>query len=684
MATEFLNFTLDGVTDIPRLPGQGSVSWNTGGTNNIDHYEIYVSNPDDLDATVNITGSDWRVEYMQIAGDDNITRIQDLDDGANRRFEVLQVGRNSDVDLISTRVAYLEGWEGGQRHDITIGEDVGFINSVSLGAETNVVNHSGQEIAYLNAFEGRALFTVSGGRVNFMDGDDLNDRFIVEDGARVSFASTGPSGDDRVIVRDEGRITTLHAFGGNNSVTVSGDDSRIETFSGGDGDTTLTLNGESQIRFLDLYDGDNTISISDTARINNFSSGAGTTDLTLNDDARMQFYNVYNADANITINDEARLSAFEGGRGDFNIDLNGNGRIGSIKVNEDSFLTLVSEDGFIETIEGYQASSNITLGTGSGTDSINFNSSSAQSHTITTLEGAFVESIGLTDRRLDENDDQTSTINLGWFTGTVQLGNGDDVVTLDGDEASATTIATSGGDDLVILDGLGAGAVFLSRGDDTVMVTNLFDEPIEGVEFGNVHLRGGTGSDTVDFSDFDGAISVSLARGTRENFLSDNDRAFVIDGFENLVGTTGNDSLTGTNDDNMLAGGRGQDTLIANAGDDEVLGGNGVDALFGRNGNDMLDGGNGNDVLSGENGNDNLTGGAGRDVFVFARNAGADRVTDWTDGADILRLTDQTGGFNSLSIRDQNANLRIDHDHGVIILEGQAGTVLTAADFDFA
>jgi Ca2+-binding RTX toxin-like protein len=50
--------------------------------------------------------------------------------------------------------------------------------------------------------------------------------------------------------------------------------------------------------------------------------------------------------------------------------------------------------------------------------------------------------------------------------------------------------------------------------------------------------------------------------------------------------------------------------------------------LFGRNGNDTLEGGPGADTL---------TGGRHADVFIFARKAGADRITDFS-GAEGDRL----------------------------------------------
>lgn len=98
---------------------------------------------------------------------------------------------------------------------------------------------------------------------------------------------------------------------------------------------------------------------------------------------------------------------------------------------------------------------------------------------------------------------------------------------------------------------------------------------------------------------------------------------------------------------------------------------------------DILDGGAGRDLLQGGKGDDTLHGGAGADVFVFGANSGTDRVMDFEDGKDVLRFEGQAGGFAALVIADQGADLMITHDGGVIMLLGEAGTTLSAADFDF-
>ena len=90
-----------------------------------------------------------------------------------------------------------------------------------------------------------------------------------------------------------------------------------------------------------------------------------------------------------------------------------------------------------------------------------------------------------------------------------------------------------------------------------------------------------------------------------------------------IVGTIGNDSLTGTGDATT------------------------PDYILGLSGNDTLSGLGGSDTLVGGTGSDWLTGGAGNDVFAWSLNdqgskgaPAVDTITDFEIGADILDLRD--------------------------------------------
>ncbi|NHZ80008.1 hypothetical protein F2P44_12075 [Massilia sp. CCM 8695] len=99
-----------------------------------------------------------------------------------------------------------------------------------------------------------------------------------------------------------------------------------------------------------------------------------------------------------------------------------------------------------------------------------------------------------------------------------------------------------------------------------------------------------------------------------------------------LLGTGGNDQLTGYETADQLAGAGGNDSLSGYGGADALDGGSGDDQLSGEEGDDTLDGGAGND---------SLMGGAGNDVFLFGSGGGQDLVSEYdnTPGkTDTIRL----------------------------------------------
>jgi uncharacterized repeat protein (TIGR01451 family) len=91
-----------------------------------------------------------------------------------------------------------------------------------------------------------------------------------------------------------------------------------------------------------------------------------------------------------------------------------------------------------------------------------------------------------------------------------------------------------------------------------------------------------------------------------------------------IVGTAGDDVITGTSradvivtytgNDQVFAGG-GKDLVCTGAGADFVVGDTGGDTVIGGGGPDRLVGGDGGDLLKGKNGRDRLKGNAGNDVL---------------------------------------------------------------------
>ncbi|UWQ06604.1 calcium-binding protein [Aliiroseovarius crassostreae] len=234
--------------------------------------------------------------------------------------------------------------------------------------------------------------------------------------------------------------------------------------------------------------------------------------------------------------------------------------------------------------------------------------------------------------------------------------------------------------------------------DDTLYGTA--DNDIYYIGQGNDLVLAGEGNDTVYGSDGNdilwGQNGADLLNGG-----NDSDRLHGGNGDDILIGGAGQDKLYGGNwsdrlwggdDRDILYGEAGNDRLYGSHGDDILIGGDGQDQLYGGiwsdrlwggNHNDTLDGGAGNDRLAGGSGNDVHTGGAGADLFIFASNGGIDRVTDYAQGEDQIRIEGHSGGFGGLTITNYNGNKIVFYDGGRIVLEGDAGLTLTVDDFVF-
>jgi Ca2+-binding RTX toxin-like protein len=93
-----------------------------------------------------------------------------------------------------------------------------------------------------------------------------------------------------------------------------------------------------------------------------------------------------------------------------------------------------------------------------------------------------------------------------------------------------------------------------------------------------------------------------------------------------VAGGNGNDTITGSADDDVICGGNGNDIIKGGDGSDRIFGQNGKDTLDGDNDvlcvagteitcDDYVAGGNGKDTIAGGNGNDTLDGNNGVDTI---------------------------------------------------------------------
>lgn len=139
-------------------------------------------------------------------------------------------------------------------------------------------------------------------------------------------------------------------------------------------------------------------------------------------------------------------------------------------------------------------------------------------------------------------------------------------------------------------------------------------------------------------------------------------------------GGSGADRLTGTGAADQISG---------RAGDDVLAGGGSRDQVFGGAGNDRIYGGTGGDWLAGGTGRDRILGGGGADTFVFRQGDGVDRLVDFADGRDQIRLYG-VADFAALHLTAQSTGTWLDYGDGRVFLYGITPGQIDASDFIFA
>ena len=246
----------------------------------------------------------------------------------------------------------------------------------------------------------------------------------------------------------------------------------------------------------------------------------------------------------------------------------------------------------------------------------------------------------------------------GQVVGIILGGNGID--TIIGGDFSETVIGRAGND---IIFGKGGNDV-LSGGDDRDVVRG---------GAGADELDGGDGAeDWIDYRGSTARVVVNLGTGQADGGDAAGD---FFTGFERIIGSNLDDTLTGNSANNVIRGDGGADFIRGASGNDLIAGGRNGDILDGGNGIDTLDyrtsaaavsinlvsntasGGDAagdtitkfenvigsvfNDILIGSKTANQMTGGTGDDTFHFRSNLGPaniDTIIDFAVGSDTIEL----------------------------------------------
>ena len=252
----------------------------------------------------------------------------------------------------------------------------------------------------------------------------------------------------------------------------------------------------------------------------------------------------------------------------------------------------------------------------------------------------------------DRSTGVTERVSVAFDGAQANSGSWDSAISYDGRVITFESSASN----LVAGDTNGTGDVFVV--DNPLFDDALFTDGADVVTlFTPGTYRALAGDDRVTGTESDDRISGNAGRDVLIG-NGGNDRLFGNIGQDRLLGGKGSDRLVGGDGNDRLFGNRGKDLLEGGKGGDRLVGGDGNDRLSGNKGNDFLDGGKGDDRLDGGNGNDRLLGklgkdfldggkgadklfgGGGNDVFVFRDGYGRDRIADFADDVDTLRLDD--------------------------------------------
>ena len=208
--------------------------------------------------------------------------------------------------------------------------------------------------------------------------------------------------------------------------------------------------------------------------------------------------------------------------------------------------------------------------------------------------------------------------------GNDQLTGGEGADTLDGNEGIRNRAVYADSDAAVHLNlSTGAYSGGHANGDVLLDIQDLtgssFNDTMVGNDANN-QLDGGAGDDTL----MGGAGADTLEGGNGNNTASyGNDITAVNVNLQTNVNTGGQAQGDVLLNIQNLIGSSGSDTLIGNDLANRMLGGLGADSIDGGSGNDSLFGEDGNDTLIGGAGADNLDGGSGDNTVSYALSVGA-------------------------------------------------------------
>jgi len=471
--------------------------------------------------------------------------------------------------------------EGGASTDTLAGDagtnTVSYANSgsaVTVSLSTGVSQNTGGEgIDTLSGFanltgstSGDTLTGSSGDNVlrggagaDTLSGGGGNDTLV---GGAGNDSIDGGSGTDTVSYDDAtaGVTVTLYVTTAQNTVNAGTDTiSGVENLTGSAYGDNLTAN--DSVNVIDGGAGNDII----TAGGGNDTITGGLGDDTIDGGSGSDIISYADAQSAVTVDLHAGTAS--GGDGN-DLLTNIENSIGS--AYNDTFISNTASNTFTggggtDTVSYSLATSGVT---------VNLSTGSVTGHGTDILSG--IENvIGTSHNDIITGDGNNNDILAGGGTDTLDGGSGIDTADYSAAAAginvnlSSSTASNDGDSGTDILSNFEN--VTGSSHNDTITGSSGTNVISGGV--GTDALDGGSGTDTANYSAAAGGITVDLSNSTASN---DGDGGTdTLSNFENVTGSSHNDTITGSSGNNVIDGGAAPDTLYGNGGTDTYIFGSG-------------------------------------------------------------------------------------------------------------
>lgn len=565
---------------------------------------------------------------------------------------------NDDIDAGNGNDKVFEG-DGNDIIDGGAGIDIITYEQASAGVTVDLSDTLAQNTG------GAGTDTISG--FEQLTGSDFNDT-LTGDAADNTIRGRdgidvigGADGNDK-LYGDAG-TDTINGGNGNDTIDGGDDDDNImgdagdDTITGGNGNDTLDGGADVDTVSYSTASSSVTVDLGNAGAQN--TVGAGT-------DTLSSFENLTGSNYNDTLTGDNNDNTIQGGAGDDVITGNGGSDLLYGSAGND---TITGGDGGV-VLDG--GSGNDTLISGAGEDVLQGGSGDDLIDGGAGIDTVYYQSAF--------GGGVTVDLSISGAQNTVNAGM-DDITGIENVVGSYynDTITGDGSDNYL----------YGWNGNDTINGAGG-DDGIEGAD-GDDTLSGGAGSDTVYYMFATAGVDVSLLlQGGAQNTIGAG--TDTLTGFENIMGSDFNDTLTGDGNDNVIEGLNGDDVMVGGGGTDtaeytyatagvtvslalagaqDTLGA-GVDTLSGF---ENLTGSDFDDTLQGDGGDNVLIGGLGVDTANYDNaTAGVDVSLALAGAQDTVGAGIDTLGLTFENLTGSDFDDILEGNDGDNVLIGGLGT----------